>query len=99
VVAGVMLPDLFMDQPAIAQAQFVQEDPRSLDVNLVLAPGASHDITETVVAEIRSIMGHEIAIQLRFVEAIPRNPRSGKYQEVICKIPAPNGAHPVSLCS
>ncbi len=99
VVAGVMLPDLFMDQPAIAQAQFVQEDPRSLDVNLVLTPGASHDITATVVAEIRSIMGQEIAIQLRFVDAIPRNPRSGKYQEVICRIPALNGAPPVSICS
>jgi phenylacetate-CoA ligase len=99
VVAGVMLPDLFIDQPGIVQAQFVQEDPRSLDVNLVLSPGASRDISETVVAEIRSIMGHEIAIQLRFVDAIPRNPRSGKYQEVICKIPALNGAYPVSICS
>jgi phenylacetate-CoA ligase len=97
IVAGVMLPDLFMDQPAIAQAQFVQEHLGSLQVNLVLSPGATHEVTETVVAEVRSIMGDEIAIDVRF--AIPRNPRSGKYQEVICTIPARSRASEVSLCS
>lgn len=91
IVAGIMLPDLFMHQPAIAQAQFVQEDPASLDVSLVLSPGASADIRGMVLEEIRSVMGRDIAIRLRFVDDIPRNPRSGKYQEVICKVRRPHG--------
>jgi hypothetical protein len=36
-------------------------------------------------------MGPDIAIHLRFVDDIPRNPRSGKYQEVICRIKTPTG--------
>ena len=91
VVAGIMLPDLFMHQPTIAQSQFVQEDPSSLDVSLVLSPGASGDIRGMVIREIRSVMGPDIAIHLRFVDDIPRNPRSGKYQEVICRIKTPTG--------
>ena len=86
IVAGVMLVDLFMDQPAIAHAQFVQEDPASLDVNLVLGSGAFDEVRHLVIDEIRSVMGPDIAIHLRFVDEIPRNPRSGKYQEVICRI-------------
>ena len=95
IVAGVMLVDLFMDQPAIAQAQFVQDDPASLEVNLVRGSGGFEDVRHAVIDEIRSVMGPDIAIRLRFVDEIPRNPRSGKYQEVICRIrtaPAAQGA-------
>jgi phenylacetate-CoA ligase len=91
IVAGIMLMDLFMDQPAIAEVQYVQEDPASLDVNVVRGRGAIADV-HAIVESVRSIMGDGIAIRVRFVDEIPRNPRSGKYQEVICRIKAPAGA-------
>jgi len=97
-VAGLMLDDLFMELPAITHAQFVQHDPSSIDVN-VIARGAGEDLQTAMVAEVRSIMGPDVAVRLHFVDDIPRHPRSGKYQTVICAIPAPAGAPGVSLCS
>jgi phenylacetate-CoA ligase len=99
IVAGVMLVDLFMDQPAIAQAQFVQHDAGSLDVNLALAPGACADVRDTVIEELRSVLGPDMAIRVHFVTQIPVNPRSGKYQEVICRIDTPSRVDGAALGS
>jgi len=87
-VAGLMLTDLFWEQPSITDAQFVQSDIASLDVHVVLQPGAPATIREDIVNEVRSIMGTQIAIRVRVVADIPRNPTSGKYQEVVCAVPA-----------
>ncbi len=98
-VAGVMLDDLFMDLPAVTHAQFVQSDAASIDVNVVARGAATERLRTTMAAEVRSIMGADVAVRIHFVDDIPRNPRSGKYQQVICNLPARHGAHGVSLCS
>ncbi|MGH9197398.1 MAG: hypothetical protein ACRD1T_16860, partial [Acidimicrobiia bacterium] len=92
IVVGTVLSFLFTDLPSVHRVQFVQEDVSSLDVNLVLSPGAFTDIREPVIQRVRSIMGSETIIRLHPVPDIPRNPRSGKFQEVICKIHNVNGA-------
>ena len=88
-VEGIFLTDLFLDHDAFTQAQFVQEDVTSLDVNLVLSPKGSRDVRNKVVDEVRSIMGPDMTIRVHFVQDIPRNPRSGKFQEVVCKVHMP----------
>ena len=88
-----------MELPVIKHAQFVQHDKTSIDLNVVAPSGASDDIRAAMVAEVRSIMGPDVEVRLHFVRDIPRNPRSGKYQSVICTIPARNAAHAVSICS
>jgi phenylacetate-coenzyme A ligase PaaK-like adenylate-forming protein len=94
VVSGVMLDDLFMDEPSITLAQFVQDDPSSLDVRLILDRDAasSADLEGRVLREVRGVMGDASEIRLYFVREIPRNPRSGKYQLVICNVRTPVGA-------
>lgn len=84
-VAGLMLDDLFMDEPAIAHAQFRQDDMSSLDVALVIDPraGVPADLESKVIDEVRSVMGQTSAIRVRLVPDIERNPRSGKYRLVI----------------
>jgi phenylacetate-CoA ligase len=98
-VAGLMLDDLFMELPAITHAQFVQNDITSLDVNVIAPGGAGHDLQASMVAEVRSIMGPDVTVRLHFVTDIPRNPRSGKYQPVICNVRRPGRINEVPLCS
>ena len=90
-VAGLMLDDLFMDEPAITHAQFVQEDAASLDVYLVLDRHAhgSPDLRLQSAHAVRTLVGPELQVDIHFVADVVRNPRSGKFQTVICKIPRP----------
>jgi len=97
-IAGLMLDDLFVDLPSIRHAQFVQHDVNSLDVNVVLTAGVTADLTAAMVREVRSIMGPDITVRIHVVDDIPRNPRSGKYQLVINKIPASTAARAVIPC-
>jgi phenylacetate-CoA ligase len=85
-VPGLMLTDLFMELPAIRYQQFVQESIDRLEVRLVVAGPLSETLRSQVVREVRTIMGEEIAIHIRLVEDIERNPRSGKIEEVVCKV-------------
>src|SRR5437762_3513850 len=88
-VAGLMLDDLFMPLPQVTHAQFVQESITALDVNVVVKPGTDGSIREAMLQEIRSLVGHELTVRIHFVGDIPRNPQSGKYQQVICRIQPP----------
>jgi phenylacetate-CoA ligase len=97
-VAGLMLDDLFVDLPVIRHAQFVQHDVTSLDVNVVLTAGVTADLTAAMIRQVRSIMGPDIRVRIHVVDDIPRNPRSGKYQLVINKIPSSTPAKAVTLC-
>jgi phenylacetate-CoA ligase len=91
-VAGLMLDDLFMELPAITHAQFIQDTPASLDVNIVVKPGTAPSIRNAMLPELRSIMGADIEIRIHTLGDIPRNPRSGKYQQVICRVGAADPA-------
>ena len=91
-VPGLMLTDLFMELPAIRYLQFVQESIDRLEVRLVVAGPFSDALRAHVLREVREIMGEEIAIDIRLVDDIERNPRSGKIQEVICKVDRRHGS-------
>lgn len=86
IVAGLMMTDLFMDMPSIRFAQFVQENVRELDVFLVVTSEFSNEVEKEAIRQIRELIGWDTAIHIKRVPEIARNPRSGKYQEVICKI-------------
>jgi len=86
IVLGLMLTDLFMDMPCIQFAQFVQESVKELDVFLVVTSDFTDELEKEALRQVRELMGWEIAVHIRRVPEITRNPRSGKYQEVICKI-------------
>ncbi|MPY87936.1 MAG: hypothetical protein GEU99_08450 [Luteitalea sp.] len=89
VVAGVLLSHLFMGHSSIHLAQFIQEDITSLDVYLVAEGGGPPDLRNAVVQESRSVMGPDVDIRVHFVADIPRNPRSGKFQQVVRKVKHP----------
>ena len=86
VVPSLMLTDLFSDMPSIRQLQFVQERVNQLDVLLVVTEGYCEQTQAEVLRQVRQLMGNDITIQIRLVDEIARNPRSGKYREVISTI-------------
>jgi phenylacetate-CoA ligase len=88
VVPSLMLTDLFMDLPSVRYLQFVQERVNQLDVVLVVTKEFSEEVQAEVVREVRQLMGDDIAIQVKLVDEIARNPRSGKLPEVISKVDA-----------
>ncbi len=88
-VAGLMLTDLFMDMPPIRQVQFVQEKLDELDVLVVATAELTPEVREEAIRQVREIVGEEMTVRIRRVAEIPRNERSGKYREVICKLPRP----------
>jgi hypothetical protein len=57
-------------------------------VNVVAGAGAGPDVRAAMVSQVRSIMGAAVDVRLHFVNDIPRNARSGKYQLVVCNVPA-----------
>jgi phenylacetate-CoA ligase len=85
-VAGIMLIDVFLDVPAIENVQIVQESVNEVDLFLVVTDGYNEEIGKRAIVEMREYIGDDININLKLVPEIPRNPVSGKIQEVICKI-------------
>ena len=89
IVAGVMLADLFMDVPEIKAFQIVQDSVREIFLLLVVTEKYNKEIETKALHEMRKYMGNEIRISVRIVSEIPRNPSSGKFQEVICRVGKP----------
>jgi len=87
IVSGIMLVDIFTDEKAIKEMQIIQDHIREIRVNLVVDDqNYSMNTQNRVTEEIRKILGQEMDIHINVVPEIPRNPNSGKYQEVICRI-------------
>jgi len=87
-VAGIMLVDMFLDKPEIEHLQIIQEDLQHVHILLVPSSQFNPEVEKFVVAELREHMGMDIGIAVEKVPEIPRNPRSGKFQEVICRVDA-----------
>jgi len=86
-VSGVMLVDMIPDEHAVKAMQFVQNSIHEIDLNLVIDSTIYTSETEAkILFELRQFMGESMAINLNIVSDIPRNPHSGKYQEVICRV-------------
>ena len=84
-VQGIMMADLFIDEPSIALSQFLQDDPGTLDVHVVVTGTPREGLYQALEAEVRTIVGRDIGIRITRVADIARNPRSGKYQDVISR--------------
>ena len=50
---------------------------------VIVTPEFTPQIEQLALAEVRSMVGEQLAVSLRRVEDLPRNPRSGKIREVV----------------
>ena len=92
IVAGILVSYMFMDLPQIKAAQFVQESVTDLEVRLEVGEELSEETRASVLRQVRERVGQEISVRVTPVREIPRNPLSGKLQEVISKIGRAQGA-------
>jgi phenylacetate-CoA ligase len=90
-VDGVMLVDLFTDNNSVRAMQIVQQCLEGIDVNLVVTPQYDRCSERQVLEEVRKYMGSDAQIAVNILPEIPRNPRSGKYQQIICRVSPSNG--------
>lgn len=86
-VMGLMLTDLFMDHPTIRFVQFVQEPNGDLEVRVVATQALNADALAATEREVRTLVGDAMSVTITQVPEIARNPRSGKFQEVINRMP------------
>ena len=75
----------FKDTPGLREAQILQHDRDSIRVLLVPIESFGKQARAVVEAELRSRLGHRIAIEFEIVEKIPRLP-NGKFRAVISKV-------------
>lgn len=87
-VAGILLPDYFVDVPGVKAVQFVQQHINQVDVLLVVEEGYSTRLEQEGLRRFQEIMGSDMEIRLVHVPEIRRNTNSGKLQDVICKVSA-----------
>lgn len=87
VIAGVLLSYLLLDIPAIRATQYVQENIHELSVILEVTDDFTDVMEAEAMRQLKERMGNDLQITTHRVKEIPRNPLSGKYQEVVSKIP------------
>lgn len=85
-VAGVSLVERTLTAiPGIAQMQLVQVALDSIEANLVKSSGYTPDTGKQLVDELTTVFGDGLAVNLNFMENIPRE-TSGKYRFAKCLI-------------
>lgn len=84
-VTGLMLTDI-RDHPTIKEVQIIQEELSEISVLMVVSDGFGPGDTEAPIRDMKRHLGEQVNIRVRIVPEIPRNPHSGKVQEVICRI-------------
>ena len=85
-VAGVSLVERTLTAiPGLEQLQIVQPSVDEIFLNVVRAPDFSAATEESLLAELRAVLGPGIDIRAQYVERIPQE-RSGKYRFSICRI-------------
>ena len=72
---------VFKEQLEVAEAQILQHDQGSIDVQIVPRAGYTEASERSVIREIRNRLGQEIAIRMRLVSSIAREP-NGKFRAV-----------------
>jgi len=85
-VTGVILVDMFIDEPWISQFQIVQDRLDRIDVILVVQDSFDEWRRQIVINRMREYLTGDVDIHVSLVDEIPRNPISGKHQEVICNL-------------
>jgi len=75
------LDHIFKEQLDVAEAQVLQETPKSIEVHLVPRENYTEASERRLLEEFRSRVGEEIEIKVRLVDSIPREP-NGKFRAV-----------------
>jgi phenylacetate-CoA ligase len=78
------LDHIFKAQHDVAEAQILQHDPAALEVLVVRRPSWGEGSEKALLEEIRSRLGEAIRVEIRSVDAIPREP-NGKFRAVKSK--------------
>lgn len=86
-IAGLMLLDLMTDISEIKWIQILQDSLDVITIYLVVTDGYNKSIEQTLIRELETLFGGMTQFNIQIVDEIPRNPNSGKFQEVICRIP------------
>jgi phenylacetate-CoA ligase len=81
----------FKPMVRIEKSQIVQETPDRVTVRIVRRPGYTDDDTRQLVTALGERLGPSVAIDVQFMEDIPRGP-SGKFRWVVSKVPLRFGA-------
>jgi phenylacetate-CoA ligase len=76
----------FKPMVRIEKSQIVQEAPGRVTVKIVRRPGYTDDDTRALVAALGERLGPSVAIEVAFVDDIPRGP-SGQFRWVVSKVP------------
>jgi phenylacetate-CoA ligase len=76
----------FKPMVRIEKSQIVQETPGRVTVKIVRRPGYTDDDTRALVTALGERLGPSVAIEVEFVDDIPRGP-SGKFRWVVSKVP------------
>jgi phenylacetate-CoA ligase len=88
-ILGGMIIDICWDLKEVTALQIVQKQLDSVELVLEVNEHYRPEVGEKAVSELRLFLGENARIELRTVDEIPRNPTSGKYQEVISKVRLP----------
>jgi len=81
----------FKPMVRIEKSQIVQESPDRVTVKIVRRPGYTDADTRWLVSALGERLGPSVAIDVAFVDDIPRGP-SGKFRWVVSKVPLRFGA-------
>jgi phenylacetate-CoA ligase len=91
-VMGLMLADLFTDHPTIRFVQFMQHADGALEVRVVATEPLGDAARSDAEREVRTMVGDVMPVSIVQVPDIARNPRSGKFQEVISHMSPAGGS-------
>jgi phenylacetate-CoA ligase len=76
----------FRPIPSIIESQLIQEDRHRVVVKVVRGAQYSDADSKALVKNLHARLGHEMKIELQFVDHIPRT-GEGKYRWIISKVP------------
>ena len=76
---------LFKKTSQIEEAQLIQEDLEHLTVKLVCSPKYSRSDEVSLLKDIRSYLGDEIAVNIEYINEIPRE-SNGKFRQIVSHV-------------
>ncbi len=85
-ISSSVLTHPFKPMDNIAASQIVQESPDRIVVRIVRRPGYTDDDSKKLLGGLQARVGGDIAIDLEFVDEIPRG-KSGKFRWVVSNVP------------
>jgi phenylacetate-CoA ligase len=86
IIPGEFFPHLLKDFPAVVRFQVVQESLDKIEIRAVLRPSWSEADRRTLDNELRKVLGPDLRVDFRQVDAIPLT-AMGKLQVVVNRLP------------